>query len=90
MKVHHAKLKGHDDIIIVHPNWLTTNIFAHIFAPHDFKEDYYGLEEKQEYSVDDLEHHFNVDVKLLLQLLEYFELAYRYTVTVTCLHNHLL
>ncbi|XP_072042721.1 death-associated protein kinase 1-like [Amphiura filiformis] len=77
-QVHHAKLRGHDAIIIVHLNWLTTTIFAPIFAPPNFRADYSGLPLKQEYTIDDLKHHFKLtDENLLVDLLEYFELAYR-------------
>ncbi|XP_072042725.1 uncharacterized protein [Amphiura filiformis] len=77
-QVHHARLRGRDSIIIVHPNWLTTTIFAPIFAPPDFREDYPGLPLKPEYTIDDLKHYFKLkDHNLLVVLLEYFELAYR-------------
>ncbi|XP_072041514.1 uncharacterized protein [Amphiura filiformis] len=77
-QLHTARLRGRDAIIIVHPNWLTTTIFAPIFAPPNFRADYSGLPLKQEYTIDDLKHHFKLtDVNLLVDLLVYFELAYR-------------
>ncbi|XP_072041094.1 uncharacterized protein [Amphiura filiformis] len=77
-QIHHTRLAGRDAIIIVHPNWLTTTIFAPIFAPPNFRADYSGLPLKQEYTVDDLKHYFKLkDHNLLVDLLEYFELAYR-------------
>ncbi|XP_072041212.1 death-associated protein kinase 1-like [Amphiura filiformis] len=77
-QVHHARLRGRDAIIIVNPNWLTTTIFAPIFAPPNFRADYSGLPLKQEYTIDDLKHYFKLtDENLLVDLLEYFELVYR-------------
>ncbi|XP_072042076.1 uncharacterized protein [Amphiura filiformis] len=80
-QVHHARLGGRKpegDIIIVHPNWLTTTIFGPVFAPPDFREDFSGLPLKQEYTIDDLKDYFKLkDPNTLLDLLEYFELAYR-------------
>ena len=65
-------------MIIVHPNWLTSTIFAPIFAPPNFKANYSGLEQKQEYTIAELEHRFKIkDKDILQQLLTYFELAYR-------------
>ena len=82
-QVHHAKAVNHDDIIILQPNWLTTSIFAHIFADRNFRANYKGLEQKHEYSDEDLRHLFKHidDPQLLIQLLVYFELAFRYLYT---------
>ena len=64
-------------MIILEPNWLTTNLMAPIFAPPDFKADYEGLDFKEHFSHDDLKRHFkNVEPTFLVQLLVHFELAY--------------
>ena len=68
-----------NDLIILNPNWLTTTIFGPIFAKPDFREDYHGVQEKQKYNLDDLKglfHHIK-DPRLLVELLEHFELAYK-------------
>ena len=84
-QLHHAKVKQTanadpgDDLIILNPNWLTTTIFGPIFAKPDFREDYRGVQEKQEYNLSDLKASFQgiQDSRLLVDLLEHFELAYR-------------
>ncbi|XP_072040111.1 uncharacterized protein [Amphiura filiformis] len=70
-----------DERIILNPNWLTTTIFGPIFAEEKFRNDYKGLTKKQVYVLEDLQRHFHVSPKekkcqLVLDLLQYFELAY--------------
>ena len=67
-----------NDYIILNPNWLTTTIFGPIFARDGFR--FAGLPEHQTYRFKDLKSHLGFNggnTGLLVDLLEYFELAYK-------------
>ncbi len=70
---------SNNDLIILNPNWLTTTIFGPIFARENLREDYHGIPKKQLYTLADLQGHFRKikNPGLLVDLLEYFELAFK-------------